>query len=200
MNIVPANQLDLGQIGAYRSALANALNIAVNAGTNNQLFPRDLVASDFTSAGNNGVPISKIRFNVVGPVASGAWVKFVAGTQPQNTAIGIIGYGQLVSSPVLSGVRFTQGPAVAGYFYALDPIYADTQVRIGYFDTPVLFLPGLPIEMDVWTDEGLANSTDTEDFALMGITVEPAGTNFSFFPIPSAIADALATGSIQPAA
>jgi len=198
VNIVPANQLDLGQIGAYRSALANALNIAVQAGTNNQLFPRDLVASDFTSAGNNGVPIAKVRFNVVGPVGAAVWYKAFAGTQPQNTAIGIIGYGQLAASPVLSALRFAQGPAVSGYFYALDPIYADTQVRIGYFDTPVLFLPGLPIELDVWTDEGLATSEISEDFALMGITVEPAGTNFNFFSIPLAVSEALSTGSIAP--
>ena len=191
MNIIPANQLDLGQAAAYRTALLEALGVASSSGTNQDLVPRDLAASDFNNVSGNPKAISAFNFKIVGPMTAATWTKLYAGTVALNTSIGIMGYGQLVSAPIVDAIRFSLGGSVQGYIYALDPIYCDTQVRIGYFDTPVLFQPQQLIELDLWSDEGLANSTDSEDFALLGVTLEPVGINVGTFPIPAAVAAAL---------
>ncbi len=191
MNIVPAGQVDNTLLRSYRQALTQGLLTAASPGASASLLARFLVESDLT--GSSGVPaaISQVVFTTAGAgaIPANTWTPIYTGQLPQNVAVGIIGYGQLVASPNIDAIRFGIGGASQNAGFYLDPLYCDIQERVGFFDNPIVYLPQNAVNVQVWSANGIASTG--EIFALIGTTVEPQGVNFIPFNLPAGVQAAL---------
>jgi hypothetical protein len=168
---IPASKLDNSQATAMRSDLRDATQAAVIGTMNQGTVVRDLVASDISGAANGAARFAKLS-NVNVLVAETFVVKDLSRQIPQNTAIGIYGYVALMAAPAIDVIRFTLSGAPYQQF-SLDPIYADLYSKVGYFDAPMLFLPGQILGIDLLSAAGVGAAV--EKYQLLGYVAEPGG-------------------------
>ena len=169
--LITASKLDNSQATAMRSDLRDATQAAVIGTMNQGTVVRDLAAYDISGVAA-GVA-SFARLSNVGVMVAATWlVKDRSRQIPQNTAIGIYGYVALAAAPVIDAIRFTLSGAPYQQFW-LAPIYGDLYSKVGYFDSPMLFLPGQILGLDLLSEAG--GAAGVEKFQFLGYVAEPGG-------------------------
>lgn len=170
---VPGSKMDPSQVTAVRMALRDKLQQAVIRTMGQAPIIRDLYPYDISGVASGTNQFSRLQ-NKTALVAN-TWLLNDLGFRalPINTAIGIYGYVQLTSIPLIDGIAFTQGGVVTLGQFFLDVIYADQFSSVGYFDPPIAWAPQQSIGINL-----LAASAVTalaESYGLLGYVAEPAG-------------------------
>jgi hypothetical protein len=169
--LIPSSKLDASQATAMRSDLRQATQAAVIGTMQQGTVVRDLQAYDISGAAPAAARYA--RLSNVGALVAATWlVKDLSRQIPQNTAIGVYGYVVLAAAPIVDAIRFTLSGAPYQQFN-LQELYADLYAKIGYMDSPMLFLPGQIMGIDLLSEVGGAGAA--EKYGLLGYVAEPGG-------------------------
>jgi|SRR5579864_4396229 len=170
---VPGSKMDYSQVTALRIALRQTLQDAVGRVMGQTTVIRDLIAADISGVAAGTALYA--RLNNKNALVANTWFVNDLGFRavPINTAIGIYGYVQLASIPLIDAIAFTLGGVITlGQFY-LDVVYADQFSSIGYFDPPIVYKPQQQIGVNLLAASAVTAAA--ESYALLGYVAEPAG-------------------------
>ena len=175
--LVPASKMDYSQITAIRLSLRDRLQNAVVATMKQAPVIRDLMPSDVSGAASAAALFARLT-NKTALVANTWLVNDLGFRQvPINTAIGIYGFVQLTPIPSIDAIAFTQGAVITFAQFFLDPIYADQESSIGYFDPPIAWAPQQSIGVNLLANAAV--SAAAEAYGLLGYVAEPGGQTVS---------------------
>lgn len=174
--LIPGSKIDYSQLTAIRMSLRQRLQDAVGRTMGQTTIIRDLAAYDVTGAASAAAGYARIS-NVNALVANTFFNKDLSRQVPNNTAIGIYGYVQLQPIPAIDAIQFVLGSGVPLAQFWLDPIYADQQANIGYFDPPVVFSPLQTLQVNLLASSAVTAAS--ESYGLIGFVAEPAGQTVS---------------------
>lgn len=170
---VPGSKMDYSQVTALRIQLRQTLQDAVGRVMGQTTVIRDLQPYDVSgvAAGTN----QYARLQNKNALVANTWFVNDLGFRavPINTAIGIYGYIQLASIPLIDAIAFTLGGVITLGQFFLDVIYADQFSSIGYFDPPIVYKPQQQIGINLLAASAL--TATTEAYGLLGYVAEPAG-------------------------
>jgi hypothetical protein len=170
---VPASKMDYSQLTAIRLSLRDKLQTAVMRTMGQAPIIRDLMPSDVSGAASAAALFARLTNK--NALVANTWFTNDLGFRalPINTAVGIYGYIQLASIPLIDAIAFTQGSVVTLGQFFLDPIYADQDSSIGYFDPPIAWAPQQSIGVNLLAASAV--SAAAEAYGLIGYVAEPAG-------------------------
>jgi hypothetical protein len=169
--LIPASKIDYSQATAMRSDLRDNLQNAVISTMAQGTIVRDLAAYDVSGAAPAAARYA--RLNNVNALVANTWmVADLARQLPQNQAIGIYGYVAFAAAPLIDSIAFTLSGAKLAQF-VLAPIYGDLVAKVGYFDEPLIFLPGMLMGINLLA--GAAVVAAAESYQLLGYIAEPGG-------------------------
>jgi hypothetical protein len=170
---VPGSKMDYSQLTAIRFALRDKLQQAVMRTMGQAPVIRDLMPYDVSgvAAGTNQFA----RLQNKNALVANTWFLNDLGFRalPINTAIGIYGFIQLASIPLIDAIAFTQGNVVTLGQFFLDTVYADEQCNIGFFDPPIAWAPQQQIGINLLSASAVLALA--ESYGLLGYVAEPAG-------------------------
>lgn len=170
---VPGSKMDYSQVTALRMSLRDKLQAAVMRTMGQAPIIRDLYPYDVSGVAAAAALYARLT-NKTALVAN-TWLNNDLGFRalPINTAIGIYGYVQLASIPLIDGIAFTQGGVVTLGQFFLDVIYADQFSSVGYFDPPIAWAPQQSIGINLLAASAVGAAV--EPYGLLGYVAEPAG-------------------------
>lgn len=171
--LAPASMVDKSQATAIRLALRDRVQKAVIATMSQAPIVRDLMPYDISGVAATNALYA--RLNNKNALVANTWFVNDLGYRqvPINTAIGIYGFIQMASIPLLDAIAFTQGNVVIFAQFFLDAIYADATSNIGYFDPPIVWGPQQQIGINLLS--GSAVTAAAESYGLLGVVAEPVG-------------------------
>ncbi|SRR5579871_1164203 len=172
--LVPSAQINYSQLTAIRASLRDALQKKAGKVIGQSMVIRDITAADISgvAAGNAGFA----RLKNKNALTAQTWLTNDWGFRqvPANTAVGVYGYVQIASIPLIDYIAFTLGASIPLAQFNLDPLYADQSSSIGYFDPPVVWGPLQSIGINLLAESAV--SAGAEQYNLIGYVAEPAGT------------------------
>lgn len=174
--LIPGAKIDYSQLTALRMSLRQRLQDAVGRTMGQTTIIRDLAAYDISGAASAAANYSRLD-NVNALVANTFFVKDISRQVPNNTAIGIYGYVQMMPIPSIDSIAFVLGSGVPLAQFWLDAIYADQTTNVGYFDPPVVFSPLQTLQINLLASAAVV--AHTEQYGLLGFVAEPAGQTVS---------------------
>lgn len=172
-----ANKSDYSQLTAIKLALRDRLQNAVVNTMKQAPVVRDMIPADVSGVAAATALYARLT-NKTALVANTWLVNDLGFRQvPINSAIGIYGFVQLTPIPNIDAIAFTQGAVVTFAQFFLDPIYADQDSSIGYFDPPIVWGPQQSIGINLLANAAV--SAAAEAYGLLGMVAEPAGQTVS---------------------
>jgi hypothetical protein len=170
---IPGSKMDYSQVTALRIALRQTLQDAVGRVMGQTTIIRDLQAYDISGVASGTALYARLN-NKTATVAR-TWLinDFGFRVLPVNTAIGIYGFVQMASIPLLDAIAFTLGGVITLGQFALDVIYADQQSSVGYIDPPIAWKPQQSIGINYLSETAITAAA--ESYGLLGYVCEPAG-------------------------
>jgi hypothetical protein len=171
--LLPGSKTDYSQLTAIRFALRDKLQAHVQRTMGQTALIRDLMPYDISGVASGTNQFARLQ-NKTALVAN-TWLVNDLGFRavPINQAIGIYGFIQLASIPLIDGIAFTQGNVVTLGQFFLDPIYADEQCNIGFFDPPMAWAPQQQIGINLLAASAVGALG--ESYGLIGYVAEPSG-------------------------
>jgi hypothetical protein len=170
---IPGSKMDYSQVTALRIALRQTLQDAVGRVMGQTTVIRDLQAYDISGVAAGTALYARLN-NKTATVAR-TWLvnDFGFRAVPINTALGVYGFVQMASIPLLDAIAFTLGGVITLGQFALDVVYADQFSSIGYFDPPIVWKPQQQIGVNYLSETAI--SAAAESYGLLGYVCEPAG-------------------------
>src|SRR5579859_1975551 len=175
----PASSVSIQQIYAIIEDLGQSLMSLIQQIGGNQgakliyrdLVPNDLFVTNVQTQGRFFNPIALTANAFTTDVFSGA-----ANALPQNRAIGIYGVYSLATSPQTDVVRIKLGTSQTLAQIFMDPLYADNERAITYFN-PLRFGPLDAIVIDMLANAAVGSGV--EQIGFLGVVAEPEGVTIS---------------------
>jgi hypothetical protein len=175
--LIPANKIDYSQVTAIKLALRDRLQKAVIATMSQAPVIRDMIPADVSGVAAGNALYARLT-NKTALVANTWLVNDLGFRQvPINTAIGIYGFIQLTPIPSIDAIAFTQGAVITFAQFFLDPVYADQDASVGYFDPPIAWAPQQSIGINLLANAAVVAAA--EAYGLLGYVAEPAGNTVS---------------------
>jgi hypothetical protein len=170
---IPGSKFDYSQATALRIALRQTLQDAVGRVMGQTTVVRDLASYDYN--GSLAAAARYARNNNKTATVAQTWLVNDYGFQrvPINTAIGVYGFVQMMSIPLLDAIAFTLGGVITMGQFWLHHVYADQTTSIGYIDPPIVWKPQQLIGINYLSETAI--TATSESYGLLGYVAEPAG-------------------------
>jgi hypothetical protein len=169
---IPGSKFDYSQVTSLRIQLRQTLQDAVGRVMGQTTIIRDLAAYDISGVAAGTALFA--RLNNKNATVARTWLVNDLGFRvvPVNTAVGIYGFVQMASIPLLDGIAFTQGGVLTLAQFWLHHIYADQFSSIGYFDPPIVWKPQQSVGINLLSETLIGAAA--ESYGLLGYIAEPA--------------------------
>jgi hypothetical protein len=169
---IPGSKFDYSQVTSLRIQLRQTLQDAVGRVMGQTTIIRDLAAYDVS--GSAAAAARYARLNNKNALVAQTWFvnDLTFRLVPVNTAVGIYGYVQMASIPLIDAIAFTQGGVLTLAQFWLHHIYADQFSSIGYFDPPIVWKPQQSIGINLLGESAVTAAA--ESYGLLGYIAEPA--------------------------